>query len=35
MMGLAAGPLRLPLAPISEKNEKRVKEVVDLLGEFR
>ena len=35
MIGLAAGPLRLPLAPISEKNEKRLREVVDLLGEFR
>ncbi|MGB3944364.1 MAG: 4-hydroxy-tetrahydrodipicolinate synthase [Methanothrix sp.] len=35
MIGLAAGPLRLPLAPISEKNEKTLKEVVDLLGEFR
>ncbi|MDF0590945.1 4-hydroxy-tetrahydrodipicolinate synthase [Candidatus Methanocrinis natronophilus] len=35
MIGLAAGPLRLPLAPISEMNEKKLKEVVDLLGEFR
>lgn len=35
MIGLAAGPLRLPLAPMSEKNEKRLKEAVDLLGEFR
>ncbi len=35
MIGLAAGPLRLPLAPMSEKNEKKLKEVVDLLGEFR
>lgn len=35
MMGLAAGPLRLPLAPISDKNEMRLKEVVDLLGELR
>jgi 4-hydroxy-tetrahydrodipicolinate synthase len=35
MIGLAAGPLRLPLAPMSEKNEKKLKETVDLLGEFR
>jgi 4-hydroxy-tetrahydrodipicolinate synthase len=35
MIGLAAGPLRLPMAPMSEKNEKRLKEAVDLLGEFR
>jgi len=35
MIGLAAGPLRLPLAPMSETNEKRLKETVDLLGEFR
>jgi len=35
MIGLAAGPLRLPLAPISETNEKRLKETVDILGEFR
>lgn len=35
MIGLSAGPLRLPLAPMSEKNEKRLKEAVDLLGEFR
>jgi 4-hydroxy-tetrahydrodipicolinate synthase len=35
MIGLAAGPLRLPLAPMSEQNEKKLKEAVDLLGEFR
>ncbi|MDD2639037.1 MAG: dihydrodipicolinate synthase family protein [Methanothrix sp.] len=35
MIGLAAGPLRLPLAPMSEANEKRLKATVDLLGEFR
>lgn len=35
MIGLAAGPLRLPLAPMSEKNEKKLKETVNLLGEFR
>ncbi|HPE63994.1 MAG TPA: dihydrodipicolinate synthase family protein [Methanothrix sp.] len=34
MIGLAAGPLRLPLAPMSETNEKKLKEAVDLLGEF-
>ncbi|HPJ30893.1 MAG TPA: 4-hydroxy-tetrahydrodipicolinate synthase, partial [Methanothrix sp.] len=34
MIGLAAGPLRLPLAPMSEKNEKKLREAVDLLGEF-
>lgn len=34
MIGLAAGPLRLPLAPMAEKNETRLKEAVDLLGEF-
>ncbi|HII07298.1 MAG TPA: 4-hydroxy-tetrahydrodipicolinate synthase [Methanotrichaceae archaeon] len=35
MIGLAAGPLRLPLAPMSEKNDEKLKEVIDLLGEFR
>lgn len=35
MIGLAAGPLRLPLAPMSEQNDKTLKDVVDLLGEFR
>ena len=33
MIGLAAGPLRLPLAPMAEKNEMRLREAVDLLGE--
>lgn len=33
MIGLAAGPLRLPLASMAEKNEMRLKEAVDLLGE--
>jgi 4-hydroxy-tetrahydrodipicolinate synthase len=35
MIGLAAGPLRLPLAPMSEKNEEWLKGAVDLLGDFR
>ncbi len=35
MIGLADGPLRLPLAPMSEENEKKLKDVLDGLGEFR
>ncbi|MHC1630939.1 MAG: 4-hydroxy-tetrahydrodipicolinate synthase [Methanotrichaceae archaeon] len=35
MMELAAGPLRLPLAPLSEDNERKLKKVIDALGEFR
>jgi 4-hydroxy-tetrahydrodipicolinate synthase len=35
IMGLAAGPLRLPLAPMSESNENILREVVERLGEYR
>lgn len=35
LMGLAAGPLRLPLAPMSAENESKLKEVLSRLGEFR
>lgn len=35
MLGLAAGPLRLPLAPMSAENEAKLKEVLTRLGEFR
>lgn len=35
MIGLADGPLRLPLAPMSEENEKKLKDILDDLGEFR
>jgi len=35
LMGLAAGPLRLPLAPMSPDKEKTLKEVLDRLGEGR
>jgi len=35
MIGLDAGPLRLPLAPMSEENERTLKEAVDALGEFK
>jgi len=34
MIGLAAGFLRMPLVPMSEDNERILKEVVDALGEF-
>jgi 4-hydroxy-tetrahydrodipicolinate synthase len=34
IMGLAAGPLRLPLAPMSAENESKLKEVLKDLGEF-
>lgn len=34
MIGLAAGSLRMPLVPMSEDNERILKEVVDALGEF-
>jgi 4-hydroxy-tetrahydrodipicolinate synthase len=35
LLGLAAGPLRLPLAPMSPEKEKALKEVLDRLGEGR
>jgi 4-hydroxy-tetrahydrodipicolinate synthase len=35
LMGLAAGPLRLPLAPMSLDKEKTLKEIVERLGEGR
>jgi 4-hydroxy-tetrahydrodipicolinate synthase len=35
LMGLAAGPLRLPLAPMAPEKEKILKEIIDKLGEFR
>lgn len=39
MMGMAAGPLRLPLAPMSEENEAKLKEILtkmsDLTGDMR
>ena len=35
MMGLAAGPMRLPLASMSDENELVLRETVDALGEFR
>jgi 4-hydroxy-tetrahydrodipicolinate synthase len=35
LMGLAAGPLRLPLAPMSPDKEKTLKEILDKLGEGR
>ncbi len=34
-MGLAAGPLRLPLASMSPEKEKALKDVIDRLGERR
>jgi hypothetical protein len=34
-MGLAAGPLRLPLASMAPEKEKILKEIVDRLGERR
>lgn len=33
LMGLAAGPLRLPLAPMAPEKEKALKDVIDRLGE--
>ncbi|MCQ8903589.1 MAG: 4-hydroxy-tetrahydrodipicolinate synthase [Methanothrix sp.] len=39
MMGMAAGPLRLPLAPMSEENEAKLKDILtkmsDLTGDMR
>jgi 4-hydroxy-tetrahydrodipicolinate synthase len=35
LKGLAAGPLRLPLAAMSPEKEKTLKEIVDKLGEGR
>ncbi|MEA2046002.1 MAG: 4-hydroxy-tetrahydrodipicolinate synthase [Euryarchaeota archaeon] len=35
MVGLAAGPMRLPLASMSEENELVLRETLDALGEFR
>ncbi len=35
LMGLAAGPLRLPLAPMAPEKEKALKDVIDRLGERR
>jgi 4-hydroxy-tetrahydrodipicolinate synthase len=35
LMGLAAGPLRLPLAPMSAEKEKILKDILDKMGEFR
>jgi hypothetical protein len=34
-MGLAAGPLRLPLASMAPEKEKVLKDWIDKLGEFR
>ncbi len=34
MMGMAAGPMRLPLASMSEENELVLRETLDALGEF-
>jgi hypothetical protein len=34
-MGLAAGPLRLPLAPMASEKEKQLAEMLDRLGEKR
>jgi 4-hydroxy-tetrahydrodipicolinate synthase len=33
LLGLAAGPLRLPLAPMAPEKEKILKEILDRLGE--
>jgi len=33
LLGLAAGPLRLPLAPMSPEKEKTLKEILERLGE--
>ncbi len=35
LMGLAAGPLRLPLAPMAPEKEQILKEILDRLGERR
>jgi 4-hydroxy-tetrahydrodipicolinate synthase len=35
LMGLAAGPLRLPLASMSAEKEKILKDILDKLGEIR
>jgi 4-hydroxy-tetrahydrodipicolinate synthase len=35
LMGLAAGPLRLPLASMGPDKEKTLKEILDKLGESR
>jgi 4-hydroxy-tetrahydrodipicolinate synthase len=35
LMGLAAGPLRLPMAPMSAEKEKILKDILDKMGEFR
>jgi 4-hydroxy-tetrahydrodipicolinate synthase len=35
LMGLAAGPLRLPLASMSPEKEKILKDILDKLGEIR
>jgi len=35
LMGLAAGPLRLPLAPMTPEREKVLKDIIDRLGEFK
>jgi 4-hydroxy-tetrahydrodipicolinate synthase len=35
LMGLAAGPLRLPLAPMSPDKENTLKDIVERLGEGR
>jgi 4-hydroxy-tetrahydrodipicolinate synthase len=35
LMGLAAGPLRLPLAPMSAEKEKILKDILNKLGERR
>jgi 4-hydroxy-tetrahydrodipicolinate synthase len=35
LLGLAAGPLRLPLAPMGLDKEKTLKEILDRLGEGR
>jgi len=35
LMGLAAGPLRLPLASMAPDKEKVLKDLIDRLGEFK
>jgi 4-hydroxy-tetrahydrodipicolinate synthase len=34
IMGLAAGPLRLPLAPMAEEKEKILREIIEKMGEY-
>lgn len=34
IMGLAAGPLRLPLAPLAEEKEKILREIIGRMGEY-